>query len=126
MRAGLPMVWRRGAGQDSVVRLTLRRRGATARVQMVTLHFERGATMAESPPLPPGVYDVVMPGGRSVVAVNASRELVPRMPTARAGPVGGTSPEGVAPLLRDLGWVYLLLIGLLCGEWIVRRRAGLG
>jgi hypothetical protein len=35
------------------------------------------------------------------------------------------APTGVAPSLRSLGWVYVLLVLLLCGEWLSRRRAGL-
>lgn len=125
VRAGAPVRWRRGAPSDSVVALELRRRGATARVERVTLRFADGANVAESPPLPPGLYDATMPGGSAVLAVNASRELVPRRPTVRAGQVGGAPAQGEAPRLRELGWVYALAIGALCVEWMLRRRAGM-
>lgn len=124
-RAGQPIRWRRGAPADSVVKVVLRRRDATARVQTVTLRFADGATMGESAPLPPGIYDATLPGGSALVAVNASRELVPRRPTVRSGAVGGAPAPGDAPLLRTFGWVYGLVIAALCAEWMLRRKAGL-
>lgn len=125
IRAGAPVRWRRGAPADSVVRVELRRRGATARVQTVTLRFAEGASVAESPPLAPGLYDAVMPGGSALVVVNASRELVPRAPSVASGRVGGAPAVGDAPSLRDWGWVYALAILALCAEWLLRRRVGL-
>jgi hypothetical protein len=72
------------------------------------------------------VYDVRVPGGSALLAVNVSRELLPRRPTVRSGAVGrAPAPAGVAPSLRSLGWVYVVLVLLLCGEWLARRRAGL-
>jgi hypothetical protein len=124
-RAGAPVRWRRGAPADSVVSLTLRRRGATGRVQTVTLRFADGANVAESPAMPPGLYDAELPGGTALLAVNASREMVPRRPTVRAGQVGGAPAEGEPPLLREQGWLYALAIAALCLEWLLRRRAGL-
>ncbi|HEU4632262.1 MAG TPA: hypothetical protein VFS08_21100 [Gemmatimonadaceae bacterium] len=124
VRAGEPLRWRRG-GTDSVVSVVLRRRGA-ADSTTLTLRFAGGASVATSPPMPAGVYDVRVPGGSAVVAVNASRELLPRRPALRSGPVGRSpAPLGVAPSLRSLGWVYVLLVLLLCGEWLLRRRVGL-
>ncbi|MDB4885921.1 MAG: hypothetical protein JWN79_1359, partial [Gemmatimonadetes bacterium] len=125
VRAGLPVRWRRGAPADSVVTLVLRRRDATARVQTVTLRFAEGASVAESPALAPGLYDATMPGGSALLAVNASRELVPRRPTVQAGQVGGAPVVGEATPLRELGWVYGLAILALCAEWLLRRRVGL-
>jgi hypothetical protein len=37
----------------------------------------------------------------------------------------GTRDEEPGAPLRTEPWPYLLLIGLLCGEWIGRRRSGL-
>jgi hypothetical protein len=125
LRAGAPMRGRRGAPADSVVHLILRRRDATARVQTITLHFASGVTIAESPALAPGLYDAAMPGGSALVAVNASRELVPRRPSVRTGAVGGAPALGEPPALRDLGWIYALAIAALCAEWLLRRRVGL-
>lgn len=125
LRAGSPLRWRRGAPADSVVPVTLRRRGATGRVLSLTLRFPEGAAVAESPPVPAGLYDAQLPGGSTLLAVNASRELVPRRPTVRSGEVGGAPAAGEPPLLRDKGWLYALAIAGLCVEWLVRRRRGL-
>lgn len=125
VRAGVPLRWRRGAPADSIVQVTLRRRGVTGRVQAVTLRFADGAEIAESPAMAPGVYDAELPGGTVLLAVNASRELVPRRPTLRSGQVGGAPARGEPPLLREQGWLYALAIAALCVEWLLRRRAGL-
>lgn len=127
LRAGVPLRWRRGAAGDSVVRVTLRRRDGTAPVQTVTLRFGDGreAGIAESAPLPAGLYEAEVPGGRVLLAVNVSRELVPRRPSVHPGPVGGTLRPDAAPSVRELGWLYALAIAALCVEWLLRRRAGL-
>lgn len=125
LRAGAPVRWRRGAVADSVVNVTITRRSATGRVLSFALRFTEGAIVAETPPLPPGIYDARMDGGSAVLAVNPSRELVPRRPSVRAGSVGGVLGLGAAPSLRDQGWVYALAILLLCAEWMLRRRVGL-
>ncbi|MBX6333336.1 MAG: hypothetical protein IRY91_15930, partial [Gemmatimonadaceae bacterium] len=124
LRAGETVRWRRGSGTDSVVVALVQRRGA-ARADTVTLHFGSGASVAESDPLPAGIYDVRIPGGAAVLAVNASRELLPRAPTVRAGPVGGAAAFADQPRLRAIGWAYLLLIAALCAEWLLRRKGGL-
>jgi hypothetical protein len=125
LRAGMPVRWARGAATDSIVPITITRRAATGRVLTIPLHFERDAIIAESPPLAPGVYDVRMSGGSAVLVVNASREMIPRRPTVRAGMVGGSAPLGEPPSLPELGWPYVLVVLLLCAEWIGRRREGL-
>lgn len=125
LRAGEPLRWRRGASPDTVVRLTITRRSATGRVYSVTLHFADTATVAESGALAQGVYDVRMPGGQAMLAVNASRELLPRRATVRSGAVGGGAVAGEAPSARDFGWLYLVATLLFCVEWLLRRRAGL-
>ncbi len=125
LRAGQPIRWRRGAAGDSVVRLTITRRSATGRVYSVLLHFADTATIAESPALVPGMYDVKMEGGQTLLAVNASRELLPRRPAVRSGEVGGTSVAGEAPSARDFGWLFFVAVLVLCAEWLLRRRAGL-
>ncbi len=124
LREGEPVRWRRGT-PDSVAQVVLRRRGA-ADSQVVALRFAAGAATATSAPLAAGIYDVALPGGDAVVAVNASRELVPRRPTVSDGPVGsGPAAAGVAPSLRGQAWAFVLVVLLLCAEWLVRRRAGL-
>lgn len=124
-RAGEPIRWRRGSAADSQVVLTLTRRGAPARVDTVSLAFGVQNTMLESPPLPPGVYDVSARGGRSLLIVNASREWLPRAPRARSGAAGGAASSDTAPRLRDHGWVFALAVSLLCLEWVLRRRRGM-
>ena len=85
--------------------------------------------------LPPGAYRyVVTDEGGSLVGEGrfdvaaATGELIPPAeepePAAGAGlPVVGAEAPGRP--LRTRPWPYLLVIGLLCGEWIVRRRSGL-
>jgi hypothetical protein len=125
IRAGAPVRWRRGAAGDSVVPVTITRRSATGRVYSMTLRFADGANVAESPPLAPGIYDARMAGGSVVIVVNPSLELVPRRPSVTTRLVGGAATLGDAPPLRSIGWIYALVIGLLCAEWLLRRRAGL-
>lgn len=125
VRAGDPIRWRRGATSDSAVRLTITRRSATGRVYSVLLRFADTVSMAESPALAPGLYDVTMQGGQTVLAVNASRELLPRRATVRSGAVGGAGVAGAAPSARDFGWLFLAAVLLLCAEWLLRRRAGM-
>jgi hypothetical protein len=60
-----------------------------------------------------------------MLAVNNSPELLPRAPRVRAGAVGGGASTETAPRLRSLGWVYALLLLLLCVEWFIRRRLGM-
>lgn len=124
LRAGAPLRWRRGAAGDSVVPVTITRRSATGRVYSMTLRFADGASVAESPPLAPGTYDARMAGGSVVLVVNPSLELVPRRPTVTSRQVGGAAAVGDTPALRGLGWVYALVVGFLCAEWLLRRRAG--
>jgi hypothetical protein len=72
------------------------------------------------------MYVVRTGAGTSVLAVNASAELLPRRPTLRGGPVGGgTVAAGSPARIRDQGWPYALAAALLCVEWVLRRRQGL-
>jgi hypothetical protein len=127
LRAGAPVRWRRGATADSVVPVTVTRRSATGRVYSLALHFAEGAIVTESGPLAAGIYDVRTAGGTAMLVVNPSRELVPRRPTVAIGArgAGAAGPTGAAPLLRERGWAFALLIVLLCAEWVLRRRVGM-
>ena len=125
LRAGLPVRWERGASTDSVATAVLVRKDATAQRRTVTVRFAAGASEAETPPLPVGIYEVTTAGGTSLLAVNQSRELIPRRPTVVSGAVGGKPAAGEAPALRDKRWVYGIVILLLCAEWLLRRRFGL-
>ena len=125
VREGMPVRWRLGASPDSVISLSLALRGDTAAAARLSLRFESGATSAESPPLPRGIYDVRMAGGSAVLAVNASRELLPRRPALRSSTTGGAAAAGTAPSARSRWWLFALAILLLSLEWILRRRQGL-
>lgn len=124
VRAGDPIRWRRGSPTDSIVPLTMRRRGS-ASVDTMTLRFGADLNIIETPPLHAGIYDVSARGGPSVLAVNASREWLPRRPTVRSGAVHGTVAAAGVPGLRQFGWAYGAAIVLLCAEWLLRRRTGM-
>lgn len=125
LRAGSAIRWRRGAPADSTAVVYLTRRAAPARTDTVTLRFPDGANLSESPSLSPGIYDVRTSGGGSVLVVNESPELVPRRATVRSGAIGGAASLTDSPLAREIGWLYLLAILMLCAEWLLRRRVGL-
>ncbi len=124
LRAGDPIRWRRGAPVDSVVSVVLRSRGSS-RVDSLTLRFPPDVSVVESHPLAPGVYDVTTRGGSALLVINASREWLPRAPRLSATTIRGSAAADAAPRLRADGWAYALAIGLLCLEWLVRRRRGM-
>lgn len=124
VRAGEAVRWRRGSASDTVVVLALHARGA-ARVDSLTLRFPTDANVVETAPLAPGVYEATTRGGTSLLAVNPSREWLPRAPRVTSGAVRGSVSADAAPRLRDHGWAYALAIVLLCAEWILRRRRGM-
>ena len=125
LRAGMPVTWRRGAPTDSVASAVLVRRDGTAQRRTVTVRFADGASVAETSALPAGIYDVTTAGGTSVLAVNQSREWLPRRASVQSGAVGGEPALGEAPALRDRAWLYALVVLMLCAEWLLRRRVGL-
>ena len=129
VRVGEAVRWRRG-GADSLVTVVLTRRGAppsaalrsdTLRLRFAGTSFETSSATA----LVAGTYDVRAVGGPSVLVVNASREWVPRAPTARDGPLSRGTASTDAPRLSDAWWPFVLALVLLCVEWIGRRYAGL-
>jgi hypothetical protein len=125
VRAGNPVRWRRGSAVDSVVSLSLQRRGTT-RADTLTLRFPPGVSVVDTKPLAPGVYDVTTRGGSLILPVNPSREWIPRGPTVAAGErLRGSLSADAAPRIRGAGWAYALAILLLCLEWLLRRRRGL-
>lgn len=94
-----------------------------------------GGTTLSTGTLPAGQYayavtrssgDTVGSGRFDVAAGN--EEMLPTPQVPDVGPtrasLGGVDGGGGVPL-RTLPWPYLLIIALLCGEWIVRRRSGL-
>jgi len=125
IREGDALRWVHGSSADSIVTVQLRRRGEPARVDSVTLRFGANSTIAESPSLNAGVYDVTVAGGAAILVVNGARELLPRLPTVQSGNVGEGAVTGERPRLRDKGWPILLALLALCAEWLLRRRSGL-
>lgn len=125
LRAGDAIRWRRGTGTDSVVTIEAHRRGGPTGVDTIALRFGASGNVAESPPMPAGVYDLEIAGGPALLVVNASPELLPQQRTVAAGEVGGAAVAGDAPRLRDWGFAYLIALGALCAEWLLRRRMGL-
>lgn len=130
VRAGAPVVWRRG-GTDSIVTVRLVARNSPAvagtddgaGADSLVLRFAAGYETT-SPPLPAGVYDVQAPGGASVLVVNAAREWVPRAPSVADGPLARGAASSDTPRLVDAGWPFILALLLLCAEWIARRASG--
>ncbi|MDB4914014.1 MAG: hypothetical protein JWM95_1658 [Gemmatimonadetes bacterium] len=125
LRAGMPVRWRRGAPADSVATATIERREGTAQRRTLSVRFSEGSAVAETPALPPGIYEVTTSGGNAVLAVNQSREFIPRRPTVTSSAVGGEAAVGDVPAVTDWAWVYALVVLLLCAEWLLRRRVGL-
>lgn len=125
VRAGTPLRWRRGAATDSVATVVLVRKDATAQRRTLAVRFASGNNEAETSPLPVGIYEVTTDGGTSLIAVNQSHELIPRRPAVKSGAVGGEPAVGEAPALRDMRWVYALVVLLFCVEWLLRRNSGL-
>jgi hypothetical protein len=123
IRAGSAVKWRRGGEADTVVPVSILKRGESERTE-VQLRFGSNTT-TESPPLAEGTYEVTTTGGKSLLIVNPSSELVPRRPTARAGDYGSVAAAGAAPRARDWSWIFGLALVAFCAEWILRRRAGL-
>jgi hypothetical protein len=133
-RAGEPVTWRRG-GIDSVITVTLQRRdplraspGTTPRPgtsDTLLLRFADGAADVVGPPLAEGTYDVQVAGGASVLVVNPAREWVPRRVGRERAAPAGTVRLADPPRLADAGWPFLLVLLLVCGEWVLRRVAGL-
>jgi hypothetical protein len=124
IRAGQPIRWRRGSSADSLVRVSLRRRGEASADSLV-LRFAPGTTIQESAPLRAGVYEISVPGGQALLPVNASSELLPERARLASSAVGRRSSLADARGARGNGWLYALTIALLCGEWVLRRRMGL-
>jgi hypothetical protein len=71
--------------------------------------------------------DEVVASGRFDVA-EATLEMAPMATVPAVSEAGESPPDGErrpGSPLRTRPWPYLLVIGLLCAEWIGRRRSGL-
>jgi len=126
---GQPVAWT--APVDGIERRIVVSRGDSVVADVTAL--DRGAL--ETGVLPPGEYDYrvessagdTLVDGRFDVA-EATSEMVapPAVPETQARGVEGVErEEEPGSPLRTEPWPYLLVIGLLCGEWIGRRRSGL-
>ena len=124
IRAGQPIRWRRGSRPDSLVRVVAQRRGASVADTLV-LRFGPTSAVQETRPFAAGVYDVIVPGGRTLLAVNASSELVPSRQRFASGSAGRRTQTDDARRARNAWWLYALAIAALCSEWVLRRRLGL-
>ncbi|HVT39146.1 MAG TPA: hypothetical protein VHE78_08870 [Gemmatimonadaceae bacterium] len=124
IRAGEPVRWRRGSAHDSTATVVIRARGGT-RSDTLHLRFAGETGVAESPPLPRGIYDTHAQGGDGLLAVNVSAEWLPRRQTVRAGAVGTAPSADRAPRARTAWWLYALALAALCTEWVRRRKIGL-
>ncbi len=125
-RAGDPIRWRRGSAADSVVAVSLTRRGAVvADERTAEIRFLPGQTVAETAPLPVGEWTARFAGGEALLVVNPARELLPRRRTVESGDVGAAPGVEQQRTARSVGWLYLVAVAALCIEWLLRRRAGL-
>ena len=94
----------------------------------------RGGTTRSLGAMPPGLYHYrasagtgeVLATGRFDVSANSSEMIPPPALPEAMGPRAAAfdGARGGRPL-RTYPWPYLLLITLLCAEWVARRRTGL-
>ena len=135
VRRGEPVRWSAAGLASREVTLHLSR-GDSAVLDSVFAVPESGVLTTD--PLPPGTYlyraaaDSTNAEGKGVEGrfdVEAYTEELRHPPardltTATFVPVAGGEPRGSRPL-RTHPLPYVVLLGLLCGEWIGRRRRGL-
>ncbi|MGD8288584.1 MAG: hypothetical protein PVI31_08180 [Gemmatimonadota bacterium] len=127
---GEPVTW--SSPVDGVERQVVVTRGDS--VVAETTVVDRG--VFETGVLPPGQYDYRVEGseadtlatGRFDVAANTEEMAVAPLVTEGSELADGASAasdrEPGVPM-RTEPWPYLLILALLCGEWIGRRRSGL-
>ncbi len=122
VRAGEPLVWRRG-GTDSVATVVVR--SAAGDETSLTLRFADNADVVETPALQDGVYQLQAGSTQRTLVVNPSREWVPRAPIMVPTAQPRDDISAVPRSLLERSWPFVLALLLLCGEWILRRSAGL-
>lgn len=127
---GAPVAWAVGGAADSV---RVRIDGAAALDTVVPVDDGRAARTA---PLQPGSYRYaaragdVEAGGALVVAgwspemVRGARDLS-SLSSLSSGVATVDAGTGARRKLHASTWPWLLLVGLLCGEWLARRRLGM-
>jgi hypothetical protein len=129
-----PVRWVAPGLAGDTVRLTLRRGDQTVSEMTVAVPAEEAF---ESGPLPPGAYEYVVDGGPGteeeasglldIESYTDELLLAPAELEAVAGDVAGETSRA-APAgrpFRTLWTPYLVLVILLCAEWVGRRRLGL-
>jgi len=127
---GEPVAW--SAPLDGVERRIVVSRGDSVVAEATAL--DRGTF--ETGVLTPGQYEYRVESvagdslgtGRFDVAAATAEMAAPAMvidPRTGAGTLATAREEDPGSPLRTYPWPYLLMIGLLCGEWIGRRRSGL-
>jgi hypothetical protein len=126
VEAGAPVGWT--GGGVAPVRITV---SDDARTVLDTTVLDAAPTL-RTPPLPAGAYRYVTRAGADSAsgrfdvmgAVDELRHPRATLPDSIATPAGERADAAGRPL-RAYGAPWLVLIGLLCGEWITRRRRGL-
>lgn len=126
---GEPVVWT--APLDSVPRRVVVTRGDTVAAETPLA----GGGAESAGVLPPGAYAYRVEGGAGEVLASgrfdveeATAEMAPLVMVpedAGAEASAAALEERPGSPLRTRSWPYLLVIGLLCAEWIGRRRSGL-
>ncbi len=127
---GAPLRWRGGGHEGEEVTLTVRDSAGSAVLDSTVAVPPAG--FFATPPLPPGRYGYTVAasdtaGGDFEVA-SFSGDMLHRAldPAELAVPAAsGGSPAGAGRPLRTWPWLYVLVLGALCCEWVGRRRAGL-
>jgi hypothetical protein len=127
---GEPVAWSL-PGDSSSVRLSVRTGDALVSDTIVT-----GGGRVVMPSLPPGSYAYAIVDDATGDSLGAGRfdvtattpEMLPAVADSGLAALAAAAPREVdagGRPMRTHPLPYLLVIGLLCGEWIVRRRSGL-
>jgi len=132
---GVPVRWSVGRDAPDSVRIEVRHE-ADGGVVADTVVATEGASEVRTRPLDPGLYAFRIgdggDGGEGRFEISPYTEELLRRPLDPDRVAGSGEGEGIARAgpgrgtpLRTRTLPYLLLLGLLCAEWIGRRRAGL-
>lgn len=122
VRAGEPLVWRRG-GTDSAATVVVR--SNLGEETTLTLRFADNADVVETGALADGVYQLQVGTTQRTLVVNPSREWVPRAPIVVPTAPSRDDISAVPRSLLERSWPFVLALLLLCSEWVLRRSAGL-
>ncbi|NIP58403.1 MAG: hypothetical protein GWO00_10610 [Gemmatimonadetes bacterium] len=134
---GRAVGWRVRGVESDTLRIEIRGESEGAPPVLDTLIEVRGGGPIETPALPPGTYTYRARGddpahdARGVLEITAYSDDLLRPLLEPDGLSGGGAADGQrrrrsgGTPLRTGAAPYLLLLGLLCAEWIGRRRTGL-